>query len=339
MRNQKRKLIPDIFMCYRAYLDRLISENKNELYDKSYLFIHTTYPEVGGWDIPSLLIEHKLADKVYFTSICSGCSGVFATKFHENVGTCPSCKEHKLYHCGTSYPIPTEVLAKIYQSFDLFLQVAICEGFGMPQVEAAACGIPIASVNYSAMTEIVRNLEGYPIPVKTLFRELETGANRAYPDHDALIDILYKHHVLTTEEQKQNMSQNTRKLCEKYYSWEQVTNVWDEALSSVDISTNEKWDAPSRKPDSVKVPPNLDEYSFVKFILDNIIKEPWMINTSNILKLIRDLCNGYDKSGKKPMNHQLAKLQLENLLKSKISTDTLRTAENPQLFQEPFLNV
>ena len=40
-------------------------------------------------------------------------------------------------------------------TFDLYVQYANSEGFGLPQVEAAGCGIPVASVDYSAMSSVV----------------------------------------------------------------------------------------------------------------------------------------------------------------------------------------
>ena len=74
--------------------------------------------------------------------------------------------------------ITQDNLSDIYNIFDLYVQYAICEGFGMPQVEAGACGIPIATVDYSAMHDIIENLNAMPIPPKTKFKELETKAYR-----------------------------------------------------------------------------------------------------------------------------------------------------------------
>jgi len=91
MRNQKRKLIPDMLKAYRKYLDTLLEKGDVEKYNKSYLYLHTTYPESGGWDIPSLLLEHNMYDKTYFTTICMACKEVTATKFHQSVCSCKKC--------------------------------------------------------------------------------------------------------------------------------------------------------------------------------------------------------------------------------------------------------
>ena len=67
---------------------------------------------------------------------------------------------------GQGLSIPD--LIKVYNLFDLYVQYAICEGFGMPQVEAAGCGVPIAAVNYSAMADVLKFTKGYPIDVKNV---------------------------------------------------------------------------------------------------------------------------------------------------------------------------
>ena len=83
-----------------------------------------------------------------------------------------------------------EKLNIVINSFDIYVQYAICEGFGMPQVEAASAGVPIASVDYSAMSDVVNKLNGYPIRVNQFFKELETKAIRVYPDNDHLVEII-----------------------------------------------------------------------------------------------------------------------------------------------------
>jgi glycosyltransferase involved in cell wall biosynthesis len=55
---------------------------------------------------------------------------------------------------GVNNPISEEELASIYNLFDLYIQYANSEGFGMPQLEAAQCGALVASVDYSAMSSV-----------------------------------------------------------------------------------------------------------------------------------------------------------------------------------------
>ena len=79
--------------------------------------------------------------------------------------------------------VSNEYLSDIVNCFDVYLQYANSEGFGLPQVEAAACGVPVMSIDYSAMSRVVRKLGGTPLKVKHLSKEMETGCLRAVPDN------------------------------------------------------------------------------------------------------------------------------------------------------------
>ena len=191
MRNQRRKLFADLMLAYRKYLNKLKNSNQLDLYKKSHLYLHTSFPEDNGWDLPALLIEHNLLDKAYFSYICHKCKKFFPAKFQSSLAHCKYCSNKTATIASPNNGVCTKELNEIYNLFDLFIQYAICEGFGMPQVEAAACGLQIASVDYSAMTEITENVDGFKIPPKTLFREMETNADRAFPDNDITSEIMY----------------------------------------------------------------------------------------------------------------------------------------------------
>lgn len=49
-----------------------------------------------------------------------------------------------------------EKLALLYNAADIYLGAAMSEGFGIPIIEAQACGIPAIVTNFSAMPELVR---------------------------------------------------------------------------------------------------------------------------------------------------------------------------------------
>jgi len=51
-------------------------------------------------------------------------------------------------------PYPAATMGKIYSSMDVLLNPAMGEGFGIPVLEAAACGVPAIVTNFSAMPEV-----------------------------------------------------------------------------------------------------------------------------------------------------------------------------------------
>jgi hypothetical protein len=94
MRNQKRKLFPDIFYAFRKYLNYLIENGLKEKADNTVLYLHTSYPEENGWDLPALLLEYQIIDKVYFSYLCKNCNFYFPAKFKGSLTLCPHCKKN-----------------------------------------------------------------------------------------------------------------------------------------------------------------------------------------------------------------------------------------------------
>lgn len=291
MRNQKRKLFPDLMYSFRQYLDKIKGTDK---YDKTYLYLHTSYPEENGWNFPELLSEFGIFDKTYFTYKCRACNKFFPLKFHGPATKCIHCNtDNGAMFCSVANGVSTEELNEIYNLFDIYIQYAICEGFGMPQVEAACCGLPVASVDYSAMSEIVESVDGIKIPVKRLFRELETGADRAYPDNDFTINMLYN--FFNTEPSLRCDVSTIRQKCVDKYSWDKVYAVWDECFDSIDINKKPSWTTTEQYPTnhgSMTVPPNLNPTEFMSYICNHIINEPYLFNTAHVQLLIKDV---YDK--------------------------------------------
>jgi len=94
MRNQKRKLIAELLLAFKMFLEQLKTSKQDDIYNKTYLYLHTSYPEENGWDIPSLLLEYGLLDKVYFTYKCRFCNNVSVGKFHPSLKICSKCNNN-----------------------------------------------------------------------------------------------------------------------------------------------------------------------------------------------------------------------------------------------------
>ena len=53
--------------------------------------------------------------------------------------------------------IPDEVLAGLYRRADAFVFPSLAEGFGLPVVEAMACGVPVAAYPVQGPVDIIEN--------------------------------------------------------------------------------------------------------------------------------------------------------------------------------------
>lgn len=340
MRNQKRKLMADILLSFRKYLNKLKDNNLHDEYEKAVLYLHTSYPEENGWDLPALLLEHGVIDKTYFTYHCQKCKQFFPSKFQGSLTSCSNCNAKSAAFTSPSNGVKTNQLNEIYNLFDIFVQCAICEGFGMPQIEAASCGVQLASVDYSAMTEIVEKLNGIKIPVARLFREMETNADRANPDIDAMSNIFFEYFILTPSEVKKEQSKIIREKCSSIYSWDNVYSVWDECFQSVDLSKKLPWNhaQESSTNHNSTVPNGLNHKQFIEYIIKEIVQEPDLLKTANIQNLIRDFSSGlcFHNGSIRTLNHEQVVKILETYLTNKMMEEKARL--NPSiLMPEDFI--
>ena len=71
--------------------------------------------------------------------------------------------------------LPAEYLAACYGAADVLLAASMGEGFGIPIIEAQACGCPVISSNFTSMPELTVN--GYSVdPVQRWWTPLNTWA-------------------------------------------------------------------------------------------------------------------------------------------------------------------
>ena len=87
-------------------------------------------------------LEHKL--------VIVGKEGMETFKIKEFIRECSLASE--VLFAG---PVPNEKLAPFYCGADLFVFLSLYESFGIPLIEAMACGTPVISSNKTALPEIV----------------------------------------------------------------------------------------------------------------------------------------------------------------------------------------
>jgi hypothetical protein len=232
-------------------------------------------------------------------------------------------------------------LVKIYNSMDLYVQYAICEGFGMPQVEATACGVPIASTNYSAMEDVLEWTKGYPIRIQKMYRELETNAERVFPDNDHLVEIMINHLMLSPEE-KAAKSQEVREATVARYDWDDCAKVWMDYIDTYEATGLQgRWNAPPRAMQlHEQMPEGLTNEQFVEFLYNAVLLEPDNAFGYEATKLVRDLNIGavVEHGVIEPIDRQKLFERSLNQGKNKIVVEKIRSGQ-AQLQPDTFIEV
>lgn len=286
MRNQRRKLYPDLFEAFAKFLTKV--ENRH----KYILYCHTSYPDLG-WDIPELIQQYGLSSNVMVTYICKQTNKPFPSFFKGAITQSPFTGTLSATVSSVKDGLSYHDLAKIINIFDLYVQYANCEGFGLPQVEAAACAIPVASTDYSAMESVIRQLEGIPLTPKGFYKELETGCLRAVPDNNYAAEKFHEFFQLS-DEARNDWGKKTRELFLKHFQWDKSGKVWEQYFDSVEILPEEyTWKSPpdikqpQPKPD--KLPENLEHKDIARWLITSVLCDPNKIGSFMEARLIRDL--------------------------------------------------
>jgi hypothetical protein len=172
----------------------------------------------------------------------------------------------------------------------------------MPQIEAAACGVPVFTVEHSAMMDIIEKLGATPIRVKKKFKELETRAMRVYPDNEYLAQKLLEH-ILYPEAKKTAISNNIRNLTEKEFNWDNIAKKWENYFDLLDSKGyRSNWNAPAKFLNPL--PDNMDpdqikdkHFDLLMYVCNNNLQNYNMLSSMLFLDMLKDLDYGFTQNG------------------------------------------
>ena len=265
MRNQKRKMFAELIRCFAEVKKRA---------PNAILLLHTSYPEKFGWQINSLLVEFGVANSTYMTYKCKHCKSFSVLVCRDAITRCPACQQQAAVLAGVSNGCTREELSEIYNLMDIYVQYAICGGLEMPIYEASACGIQTVVVNYSAMEDAVTNVHAIPVePI--LARELEGNADRSGPNNPAMISTLINLCGKVHTQQWQQKRLDLRYAAMKLYNWNRVSDIFQRAIDTVDISKNISYGAPRRYRDiPSNVPEGLSNKQLIEWIFFHYLQDP-----------------------------------------------------------------
>jgi len=323
MRNQKRKLFPELIKSFSKFLKVAPPEIK----DNTYLLLHTSYPEKMGWNLGYHISEEEVGSRVLTTYVCKNCKQYKIDFFKDTLNYCERCKSISCVMPSVSFGLEVPDLVKIYNCMDLYVQYAICEGFGMPQVEATACGVPIASSNYSAMEDVIQWTKGYPIKIQKMYRELETNAERVFPDNDHLVEIMINHLMLSPED-KAKKSAEVRQATVERYDWDDCAKAWMDYIDAYKpVGKQGKWGYPPELYDIPVEMPKVDNNQFVEWLYNAVLNQPEDAFGYEATKLLRDLNIGavVDHGIVDPISRDKVFENYKNRANNKIVIEKIRT--------------
>ena len=281
MRNQPRKMFAQLFRTFRRFLD---SNNRNDIF----LYCHTSYPDT--WELDELLLEHDVGHKVLFTYMCHTCGNVETSFYKGSCSICHNCKNKNLRMPNAAFPIPEHILGQIYNLFDVYIQYAHLEGYGIPLAEAISSGVHCICPQYSSMETFIDKANATPIKIKDYHIEPETGRRFCIPDDDDTILQLNKFFNLSDEEQE-----SKGKLARLMYGLRDPRDnieVWINAIRNTKPRLS--WNTPKRNyfvPQDF--PRNLPSAHFARWLILNVLQDQTYVGSYMEARLVRDLENGY----------------------------------------------
>ena len=116
---------------------------------------------------------------------------------------------------------------KIYNSSDAYISPYRAEGFNLPPLEAAACGIPIVVSSGGATDDYFSNKLGLQIESKKIIDE-ERGTIQICPEFESLVFC-----IETLIDSSKYGGKASSKYIHKLFNWEKITNLLTENLFSI----------------------------------------------------------------------------------------------------------
>lgn len=312
MRNQGRKLFPDLLRAFKLYFDRCVENNNEKLARNTYFHFHTSLVDVG-FNISRFLIETGLGHKVLFTYVCRAC-GQFWLDFHATETCyCKFCGRLAACTPNTAIGISQEQLAEIYNISDLYVQYSSSEGVAMPPCEAKSCGIPIIVVDYAAMSEQANIINCNKVSVERFFDEpiMQTEQVRALPNNHELAELLYN--FFSNSENKNHREKYADTLREdiiRNYSFDQCAEKYQKIIDALEVPPHEEtWLNPQANllPLDENPPQQLSNSEYIDWCICNILKKPQLTKSHWRHDLLKGLNINFlpDKGGQRSMNREI----------------------------------
>jgi len=132
--------------------------------------------------------------------------------------------------------IPYYQLGTLYRGADCFVLPTRGEGWGMPIMEAMACGTPVIATNWSSQCEFFNDKVGYPLRIKGLVPAVTVspyyeGLRWAEPDYEHLRYLM--RYVFEHREEAQAKAHNASEFVMHNYSWNRVIKKMTKRIEEI----------------------------------------------------------------------------------------------------------
>ena len=121
---------------------------------------------------------------------------------------------------------------EVYNIMDVFTLSTSGEGFGVPIIEAMACGVPCVVTDYTTTNELLNKNGQCGIAVPVITNITGTwNVERAFIDIDKMSDAFQILH--DDKKLREKMGQIGIKKVEKYYNWKTIIPKWNKLIKEM----------------------------------------------------------------------------------------------------------
>jgi len=318
MRNQPRKLYPDLLRTFKRFLQVCQESGRNEIADKTFLHLHTYLNDVG-FDIAAEIQRYHLGHKVLLTyqdmetkqyevSFYKGIHPTFLRSGKKPVSITPN----------TGGGLDKTQLAELMGVADLYVQYSVAGACEMPIIDAKSCGIPVMAPAYAAMAEQMIDGGGIPLKVARFYQEgrNETSQRRALPDEEYAAQAIYKF-FNAPQTYRDELGEQARRCVLSKYTWDGCADKWLKIFRETDIlDRNLTWDSPAfiHQP-NLDIPSVMSDEHFVELAYQHIVGRPWVLSWETKRGIVNLLKIGtWNQNGKEvPFNRTVLVQQLIGL--------------------------
>jgi len=185
-----------------------------------YLYLHTSESDLSGhsWHLPDLYNAFRM--------------GIPTREGHNRYPGVLVNRDLQIAH-----GIPESDMASLLAAADGFTVATTGEGFGLPKIEAMACGTPVVAPDISSHPDFVRGA-GELVPIAYHVCEITSGYYRGYPDLNAYLTKMIR--LLEDPKHRAKVGQACFTRAQDY-SWDGICDAWDSLFDKTLSSTPKRW--------------------------------------------------------------------------------------------------